>query len=426
MTIAAASQPHAGPARVVPSSGNWEVASALYGVVIISLAQMPMFDVTGVGAIVRFTEIGVGLLIVALNFEAITRRYTPGELAFLLAYCGVLGVSTLAATLEGVNPEPAELAKDLFLNVVIYSAAKLLVTEEGFERYMRWYFLICLLASIQAVPTVTADFLGLRQMHEIPISSGDNGGYTLSWWGLLGQGDRNFRSNFYFSESSHFAHMLLPGIAYALTRRKALSLLVLLIGFLTTSAGFAGGVLAIMLVASLLRFRPSAPVAVTLAIFLIIVAAAFIILFSSSAFFILQLLDRSTSIANKVDTMAYLLVQLRDYPLGLGPINLPAHFGDVVNTSSGIFEVAGHYGFPGLGLIFGVCAFLAYLIFSRREDWRVSASALGVLAVLIATTSHGPFFKYYALFMLSATQSLRLSLQSTRAVADWSRGTLEV
>jgi hypothetical protein len=396
---------------------KWENAAVIYGIVLVTLAQMPVFDSTTLGAVIRYSEIAFALILVGQNFQLVSRRFSGGEATFVLGYLAILLISTLAGTFAGTNPEPAELLKRVTVDLSIYSSAKVIVSEEAVERYVRWFTYVCLFAAIQAVPAVIANFFDVRGLHDIRITSLSEGGHVLSWWGLLGAGTNNYRADFYFSEASYFAQMLIPGIVYALTRRRGLWLVILLVGFVLTSAAAVGAALCVVMLIAATRFRLNSRLLVAMGIFAAIVGAALIVLLNSRAAFLISLFDRKGSIENKLASFNYIFLQLQRYPFGLGPVNLPEFFGrsiTAVNSANGILDVAAHYGFLGLALALGLLLCLLYLVLSRREDWRVSALALGSFGIFISTVTHGPFIKYYALFMCSAAFSLRTTLLQGR------------
>jgi hypothetical protein len=246
------------------------------------------------------------------------------------------------------------------------------------------------------------DVLGLRQMYAIPLFVEADRRYYLSWFGLLGGDVVNFRTNFYFSESTYFAQMLIPAIAYAMIMRRWFGFTLLLLGLATTSSG--SGALALAGVLFLVTLRHRIPLWAMLVLTVVGTAAAFVllnVLQGSDA--LLTLLDRGQSISDKVQSFQFIVAQVSQHPFGVGPVNAHQQFGNLVNTSNGLLNLFVLYGVLAAPLLVALVSALLYLGWFAPRGPVSAALAIGILGAAASGVTHGPLLKYYTVTLLALT-----------------------
>lgn len=391
--------------------------AARLGLVVVFMSQVPLLETTGPGQLLRACLLLIVLGYVALHLHTATARLTQVEwlgigMLFLLPIFG-----TLIGFFTQFTPSAGEILKFAALPTVCFLLARLIATEKGCHRALRYYYWLCLFAAVQAIVAIGFDVLGIRQLHAIPLRVEADARYFLPWYGLIGADVGNYRTNFYFSEASFFAHMLLPGIAYAVAMQRGIGMLLLIAGFATTSAAAASAALAIMLFLFMLRLRISLG-AIIITGMLILAAAIIAFRMVSDIQILIQLFDRTTSVSDKLDTFTRIKMLLGQFPFGIGPVNMHATFGQQVNTSSGLFQMFIGYGVQALPLVFLLVGGLLRIGLLRPAGGLSAAMAISLLASMAAGITHGPLLKYYAVFLLGITLTLhRLEAERVRTPA---------
>jgi hypothetical protein len=391
------------------------LAAAAFGAATPFLNNMPIIDATAAGLVVSFALIGVGMVLVVWGFPTIGARLAPGERLFLAGFLAAVTLASLAGLASGVNPEPATLIKLIVLSTLLYFAAKLLQDSDGVDRYLRWFYYLCVFAAVQAIVAAVVGVLGLRQIGLIDLSGGGDR-YVLSWWGLLGGDNGSFRTNFYFSEPSYFAQMLIPAIFFAYATKRWLGVAILLVGLMTTVA-FSSSIAFLFGFTVLILRRGLGLASLTIAAIGAAVILGALNFLADNRLIYVQLFVRGKSVADKFEVTQLTLSHLADYPLGIGAVDLHNRYGAYVNTANGMFDLAAQLGFPGLVCIFSIGLYLAYLVFRPGGNREVAAIAIGLGSLILAGATHGPFLKYFAIFMLSALVLKASSLAGARATA---------
>lgn len=358
----------------------------------------PVFDFTLLGSATRGVTVVLLVYLFCNRFNAALRALSPKEKAFFI-YMGLVGVvSTVAGLASGRYADPAMMAKFFILQLMIYFVAISINTAEQIRKILHLYYLLCLFAAIQAILAGGAEFLGIRQLGEIPIDDGRaEFVYNLSWFGLLGGDIDNGRTNFYFSESTHFAHFLFPGIAYALGTRKHLGLFALLLGFATSFSGIATGALLLMLLLWVLRGRDTKTLILSVTFFTV-VAVALNIYIDMNEEFSMRLFRREDSATDKLLTYLTAWIELQKYPLGVGVFNSPEHFGALINTSGGLFNWLVWFGWLSVPAVTAMLWAVLKCGFSTRKDPLLTALGIGMFCLSLGTLSHGPLPKYFMIF----------------------------
>jgi hypothetical protein len=388
--------------------------TAYWAVIFLPLiSQSPVMDFTMPGVIFRF--LGIAILVI-LFFKVILKRgYSTSiwENTFVL-YMLLIGVISLVAGLYADTFFDVSLIiKFYLLNFLIYVVAKSFYSVKEIKYFFHLYYLLCIFASIQAVIALTAEFFGLRDLWQVPISDGrDDYRYFLSWAGILGGDVGNGRANFYFSEATHFAHFLFPGIAYALGLKRWHGLIILLAGFTCTFAGAAGLVLITFLIiwsareASIKNILISLPIA----------ALGFLMFYfyvNLDPDFYRRMFDRETSILDKLSTFHHMYLSLLTEPFGLGIFNAPSYFGSLINTSPGLFNWSVWFGVLAIPPVAVILWTFFKFSFYEINDSLFTTMSLGLLFLTIATFSHGPTPKYFMVFFYGCLMRYRmLSLKS--------------
>lgn len=379
--------------------------AALCGIVIVFLQKTYALEVTTIGLLIRYTLLLAIFAFFAANFQFAVAQLSSFERLSILIVMLMPIVGACVSIASSYSPSPGEILKFGFLTTLCFTLGKMLSTQDACCRALRYFYILCMIAALQAIIALSFDFLGIRQQFMIPIKVQADSRYYLGWFGLLGGDTVNFRTNFYFSESTFFAHMLMPGIAYAFVKNKNLSLVILMLGFATTSAGGAAIALVGMLGLLVLRFKVAVWAVVSAACALVF--SLFAVLQNIKDLTILRkLLNRGKSIEGKFDTLAQAWNQVNQHPLGIGPVNLSATFIDTINTSSGVFQLFVAYGVMALP-IFCIVGWQLLRIGLFTPRGPLSAGiAISLLAIVAGGVTHGPFFKYYCCFLFGVTLTL--------------------
>lgn len=362
------------------------------------ISLSPIFDFTLPGSAAR----GVTILLLAYFFfsrlNTSLRNLSAIERLFFLYMGGIGMVSTIAGLLAGRYADPAMMAKFFILQLMIYFVAISINSVEQIRTILRLYYLFCLAAAIQSILAGGAEILGIRQFGEIPINDGRaEYYYNLSWFGLLGGDIDNGRTNFYFSESTHFAHFLMPGIAYSLGTGRRWGLITLLLGFAASFSGIATGALLLMLLMWVLRGRDITTLIFSVAFFVI----AGVLLNSYLGMddeISLRLFQRESSAVDKILTYYTAAMELEKNPLGVGVFNSSEYFGESINTSGGVFNWLVWFGWLGVPAILAMLWSILRCGFSHKDQPLLTAMGIGLFCLSLGTFSHGPLPKYFMIF----------------------------
>lgn len=364
------------------------------------VSQAPLFEQTTLGSIIRYLTIGLVVVFATLRAKSIRRNLTGFE-GVLIAYLYIIGmISFFAGVGEGFSGDPIALAKFFVLQPLIYLLALSLNRIEDVDRFFCLYYRLCLFASVQGILALLFEYMGIRAFLDFPLFVNDDGvAYNLSWFGLLGTDVGNGRTNFFFSEATHFAHFLFPGVAYALAKKKYVSTAVLLGGFASTFTGAAS-----MAMAGFLIFWTLRHLELKMALWFLCIGVPGVWMLGNYANmdqdFFVRLMVRDTSIGDKLLTLDYAITELLNKPIGVGVFNTADHYGQALNTSSGLFRWIIWFGF--LGLPFWLITFSSLMImnFKAQSVHEVATYSLMTVFMIGATISHGPLPKYYMIFIL--------------------------
>ncbi len=373
----------------------------LWGLCLPFLAQVPALDMTLPGTILRYVVVAAAVILLVVNLSRILPALGLFEATVIGYFLLAAAISSAAGIWDGFSPDLATFTKFFMLNFFIYLVARSLDTERSVECFLRAYYVLALIAAIQGIATLAAEHWGVRQLGIVPIDDGgsESAPYALTWYGLLGGDVGNFRANFFFSESTHFAHFLFPAIGYALAKEKHIGLLILITGFASSFSVTAFVALVGLLILWSLRFaRARTIVSLIVGVAVATAALAIYITQNETAFFLL--IDRTQSVEDKLHTYQVAYQWLFEHPLGSGLIDTVNYFGLTVNTSGGLFNYAIWFGWLAWPAVLSIIGILLVTGVSARRDRLYSGMALSLFFLCMATISHGPLFKYYMIFFL--------------------------
>jgi hypothetical protein len=362
------------------------------------LSDVPALDYTLIGNLLR--ALGVAGVVFFACWNAKTAlKNIPGSMVWFVFYMLLIGVvSTVSGVFYDRYVDLSQVLKFYVLNVCLLLVAMSYGCRGEIEKIFKWYYLLCLFAACQAVAALLADHMGIRQFAEIAIDRGDSDyHYMLSWYGLLGGDVWNNRTNFYFSESTHFAQFLFPGIAYSLAYRKTIGAAILLAGFATTFSAFAGMALGAYLLVWYVFYSKNSERFLLFTFAVILVGLGYVYV-SSTEFLFERLFERDHSILDKLNTYAVALQELSNHPLGVGPFTASQFYGEGVNTSGGIFSWVVWFGWLAFPALFALLYSLVSCARSKGRDRLLVSMSLCLFFMTVATISHGPLPKYYMVF----------------------------
>jgi hypothetical protein len=374
----------------------WAIVAPIF------LSQMPMLDETGMGKFLRLALLLALLALVMSRFSIAATSMSGAEKGVMLLLPLMVVTGSISALVLGYTPDIAEILKFVALNLLCYALGKCVVTYREAIHLVDIFYVVCVFAAVQAIVAIGLDVLGLRQMYVIPLIDEADRRYFLPWFGLLGGDVANFRTNFYFSESTYFAQMLLPAIAYAMVTRRWWGFAILLLGLATSSS--ASGAVALSGVLLLITARHRVPTWAMLLLVFTIVTAAYVlldVLQGSTA--LLTLLDRGQSISDKVQSFQFIVSQISQHPFGAGPVNANQQFGNLVNTGNGLLQLFVLYGVLAVPLLAALVGSLLYLGCIAPRGPVSAALAIGVLGTAASGATHGPLLKYYAVTLFALT-----------------------
>ncbi len=378
------------------------------------LSLSPVTDFTQVGNALRGFTLVLLVIFFAARVQKSLNLLTDAEKLFFLYVLAVGIVSTIAGAVAGRHVELEMTVKFFLLQPMIFLVARSFTSTPSICNVFYLYYLLCLLASLQGIAATGAEFLGLRQLGEIPIDDGRaDYKYNLSWFGLLGGDVGNGRTNFYFSEATHFAHFLFPGIAYAVGTKRYIGFVLLMGGFATTFSGAASLALIGFLVTWLIRGSDIRGVVVTVLVFLVGWCMIDVYVNLDDGFYE-RMFDRAHSVEDKTLTYLIALKELFEHPFGVGVFNTPAFYGGLVNTSGGLFNWIVWFGWLSFPAILTLLWSLIKCSFNRSGDPLLTMMSLGMFFLAIGTFSHGPLPKYFMIFFIGLLFQYRALRLTTR------------
>lgn len=378
------------------------------------MSQVPILEETSLGVVIRFLAIAL-LVILAFTrttFIAANSRSVDFYIFFYMLLVGL--VSALSGLAYGFSSEPIMAIKFYVLQGLIYFLALSLRTLNSIEKFLSLYYKVCLIAAIQSILAITMEYLGLRHIADYSLLISQEGvQYNLNWYGLLGGDVGNGRTNFYFSESTHYAHFLFPGIIYALIKARYAALGVLIAGFASTFAAAASLALFSFLTMWILRHFDIRTSVITIAFLLLSFWLTSVYANMDQDFFV-RLTNRDLSIADKLFTLQYAYEAIQERPFGVGVFDTADYFGYRLNTSSGLFRWIIWFGVLGIPVLLFILSALVVINLKSGKHLRLAGLSLGVAFMIGATISHGPMPKYFMIFFLGIVVRWNRIVSETR------------
>jgi hypothetical protein len=375
--------------------------ATVYGMLTPFLANMPVFDSNPLGNLIRYFFAAAGLITIAFNFRRVTKNLLGAETLLLGFFVVTILFEVGNAYLTGYVADPYSAVKTIIITVDVYLVAKLLDSKAAVERYMALYCILAVVASIQVIASVFADFFHLRRILMINVSTDPAHPTFLGLGGLLGTimgGD--FRSCFYFSEAGYFGQFLLPAFAYAFQTKRYWSLVVMALAFLGSFSIAALPMAALIILILMLRFGR---VGSALIIISGITLSGLLVLdaFNATELAIFAAQDKTGSFQDKYYSLSMAYDIFRNNPLGLGMIDI-TQFGDRLDPAAGVIMMVLQFGVVQIPLLLMIAGFLFYRGIIVPANDKAAAMALGIGAAMTAALILGPIMKYYTIFMLGA------------------------
>lgn len=362
------------------------------------LSLSPVTDFTLLGNSVRIITITILVIVFVARLNRSLGALSNSEILFFAYMAAIGGVSTVFGILANRYAEPSMMAKFFLLQLLIYFVAISIRTLSSIKKILYLYYLLCLFASVQAILALAAEFLGVRELGAIGIDDGRaEYHYQLSWFGLLGGDVGNGRTNFYFSEATHFAHFLVPGIAFALGMRKYWGLGLLLGGFASTFSGAASAILLVYLLVWVFRASDIRAL-IAIIVFFAVGYALLDVYVNLDEGFNQRLFNRESSVEDKALTYLAAFQALMEHPFGLGVFNTPDFYGISVNTSGGLFNWIVWFGWLSVPAVGVLLTALLYVGLRSRDDPILASLGFGMFFLSLGTFTHGPLPKYYMVF----------------------------
>ncbi len=398
--------------------GNWiwqDKITAYWAVVFLPLISLsPVMDFTYPGIFFRY----LGLLILTFLFISVVlegKCSTSLEEDLFAWYMILIGAISIISGLYAGNMFNLDsIIKFYVLNFLIYIVAKSFISIKEIKHFFNLYYWICLIASTQAVLAMIAEYVGIRDLWQIPISDGrQDYRYYLSWGGFLGGDVGNGRTNFYFSEATHFAHFLFPSIAYALGLKRWLGLIVLLAGFASTFSGAASFALLAFIIIWSFSYATLKDKFLLFALSGIGCLVLYLYVNLDPDFYRVMF-DRKTSILDKLTTYHFLYFSILIEPFGRSIFETSSYFAGVINTSPGLFNLGIWFGIWALPPISVVLWALYKSSFLEVSDALFKTMCLGLFFLTVATFSHGPTPKYFMVFFYGCLMRYREMLLESK------------
>jgi hypothetical protein len=282
---------------------------------------------------------------------------------------------------------------------------------------MDLYCKLALIASVQVIASVFADYFHIRRIFLVPVSTNPDNPVFLGLGGLLGTimgGD--FRSCFYFSEAGYFGQFLLPAFAYAFQTHRNWSIAIMSLAFLGSLSTAAIPIAVLIILIMILRFgRLKSALVVLGGLAIMTILALYLLDNTSLSIFVQQ--DKTGSYHGKLASLIAAHEIFQRHALGIGMIDLNIFKGRL-DPAAGIIMMMLQFGVVQLPLLIMVGAYLFYFGFIHPADRISAATALGIGAAMGAALILGPIMKYYTVFMLGALVTyVRIAKGENRAAS---------
>ena len=390
-----------GPSRRFAGAISAPGLAAVYGILTPFMANMPLFDSNPIGNVIRYAIVGSGFVLIGANLKRLTANLRGGEILLLVFFLVTVFFEVGNAFATGYVADPYSAAKMILISLDVYLVAKLLDSRAAFERYMALYCALALVASIQVVASVLADYFHVRRIMMINVSTVPGEPVLLGLGGLLGTimgGD--FRSCFYFSEAGYFGQFLLPAFAYAFQTKRNWSMAVMALAFIGSLSTAAVPIAALIILILTVRFgRFKSALIVLTGIVVVAIPVVYLLDHTSLAIFTEQ--SKTGSYTDKASSLIKAYEIFRNNVLGVGMVDLN-EFLLFFDPAPGVIMMMLQFGVLQLPLLLIIWGYLFYFGVVRPPDRASAATALGIGAAMGAALILGPIMKYYTIFMLSA------------------------
>jgi hypothetical protein len=395
--------------------GNNTAVAVVGALVIPFLSQVPILSFTIYGNACR--QLGILLIIslCCLKQKTIIKNLTKGEILFIWYLLSIECIGAISGAYFNIYPNIFMVFRFLILNLFCYLIARSFASIEILEKAFNLFYKVNLIAAMTGIVALVSEYYDCRRMHEILIETDSDSPYYLMWFGLLG-GDvgeaGNGRTNFIFSESSHFAHFLIPGIAYAMATKRRIGLVILLSGFLTTFSVSASIAVAGMICFILLKSKRKIVYLIFLGLSCFVVVPLFNKHINKSEDYREWLFDRKVSAESKFDTLEASIKNLYEKPFGFGIVQTDKKFDSSINTSPGFFSWIFWFGWLGICALAIIFLFLGLKLMQYKNDMIYLSISACTFTLFLGTLSHGPTPKYYMCYLLGMLVRLnQLKLQ---------------
>lgn len=367
------------------------------------LSQVPILSFTIAGNACRHLGILLIFSLCLLKQKTIIKNLTRGEILFIWYLLSIEFIGALSGLYYNLYPDILMVFRFFFLNLFCYLIARSFDSIESLEKAFDLFYKVNLIAAITGILALVAEYYDCRRMYEIFIQTDSDSTYRMTWFGLLGGDvgdDGNGRSNFIFSESTHFAHFLLPGIAYAMATKRYIGLVILLAGFLTTFSLSASIMAAGMICLILVKSKKQIIYLVFLILGYIVIMPVFDIYLNRSEDFRSRILDRKDSAESKGVSLESSIKILHEKPFGVGVVQTDKMFGPLINTSPGYFSWILWFGWLGICTLAIIFLFLTLNLMQTNYNMILLSISACTLFLFLGTLSHGPTPKYYLSYLL--------------------------
>lgn len=387
--------------------------AAVWGAGSVILANMPLFDLTYAGFAAKTLFSAFGFVIVAANWRRITNNLDGAEVLGIGLFTALAIFASFVAISRGEPFSLYRLIKVLFINVDIFLFAKLLDSRAAIRRYVDAFALICLVASIQSILAVGAEFAGVRR--EFIVATASNASlvtdyYSYAWYGLLGRVATDMRTMFYFDEPAFYGQLLAVGLVVMVAARRPIGIVVVGLGLLSSWAVASWGGAAVALVVIAVRYRQLREMLVIGALLLL---AALVLLPAVDRLgvgVVSSLFDKfapGASGSDKANAFLYLFQYLGTNPFGAGLVDLEASFNQYFNSSPSPVQIALYFGVFSLPLFAILCLPVLWQGVINPASRYGGILWIGLGGAMIATLTAGPLLKYWMVFLFSALLTLR-------------------
>lgn len=381
------------------------------------LSQVPITSFTSYGQIYRMLGIILIFILCLLNKKNIVKNITIHEIQLFYYLICIECIGAIIGLYYYIDPDIFMVCRFLFLNVFIYLLGRSYTSAANIERGLNIFYKISVVAALTGIAALTAEYYDIRRLYAFILETNADAPYCLTWYGLLGGDvgdDGNGRSNFFFSEATHFAHYLFPGIAYALSTKRYFGLVILLVGFITTFSALGSLALAGMIFLILLKSKEKTVYLITLMLSLLVIVPLLDKYINKSNDLRGSLFSRSGSFEDKLNSAKQALKILHEKPLGIGIVQSDKLFQSSVNTAPGFFNWILWFGWLGIIFVVFIISLLVIKMTQCRTNIILFSLTACIFFLFIGTLSHGPSPKYY----LSLLFGMMIRLQQLKRQQD--------